>query len=131
MDIVSVPLVINDATDTMIVKARLPNGTGVDQFLLGAEGKPAFNVLHGLFQGDCRRRSDEEMNVIGHNHKFVEQKAALLAVLLHDVNQEPGHAVRLKDGLSSIGDGSDKKCADFLGIKLHMSGPGLKPKDCK
>jgi hypothetical protein len=53
MDIVSVPLVINDATDTMIVKARLPNGTGVDQFLLGAEGKPAFNVLHGLFQGDC------------------------------------------------------------------------------
>jgi hypothetical protein len=32
----------------------------------------------------------------------VEQKAALLAVLLHDVNQEPGHAVRLKDGLSSM-----------------------------
>jgi hypothetical protein len=38
----------------------------------------------------------------------VKQKAALLAVLLHDVNQEPGHAVRLKDGLSSIGNGSDK-----------------------
>jgi hypothetical protein len=39
--------------------------------------------------------------------------------------------VRLKDGLSSIGDGSDKKCANFLGSKLHRSGPGLKPKDCK
>jgi hypothetical protein len=35
------------------------------------------------------------------------------------------------DGLSSIGDGSDKKCANFLGSKLHRSGPGLKPKDCK
>jgi hypothetical protein len=88
--------------DTMIVKARLPNGTGVDQFLFSAERKPAFHVLHGLFQGDCRRRSDEEMNGIGHNHKLVEQKAALLAVLLHDVNQEPGPAVRLKDGLSSM-----------------------------
>jgi hypothetical protein len=54
----------------------------------------------------------------------VKQKAALLAVLLHDVNQEPGHAVRLKDGLSSIGNGSDKKCANFLGSKLHMSGWG-------
>jgi hypothetical protein len=53
-----------------------------------------------------------------------------IAVLLHDVNQEPGHAARL-DGLSSIGDGSDKKCANFLGSKLHRSGPGLKPKDCK
>jgi hypothetical protein len=27
MDIVSVPLVVNGAMDTMIVKARLPNGT--------------------------------------------------------------------------------------------------------
>jgi hypothetical protein len=71
------------------------------------------------------------MKVIGHHHKFVEQKAALLAVLLHDVNQEPGRAVRLKDGLSSIGNGSDKKCANFLGSKLYTSGPGLKPKDCK
>jgi hypothetical protein len=39
--------------------------------------------------------------------------------------------VRLKNGLSSIGNGSDKECANFLGGKLHMSGPGLKPKDCK
>jgi hypothetical protein len=39
------------------------------------------------------------MNVIRHDHEFVEQKAALLAILLHDVNQEPGHAVRLQDGL--------------------------------
>jgi hypothetical protein len=55
------------------------------------------------------------MNVIGHNHKLVEQKAARLAVLLQDVNQEPGPAVRRKDGLSSIGNGRDKKCANFLG----------------
>ncbi len=124
MDIVSVPLVIKGAMDTMIVKARLPNGIGVDQFLLGAERKSAFNVLHGLFQGDRRRRSEEEMNVIGHNHEFVEQQAALLAILLHDVNQEPGHAVRLKNGLSSISNGSNKKCANFLGSKVHRSSRG-------
>jgi hypothetical protein len=51
-------------------------------------------------------------------------RTRLLAVLLHDVNQEPGHVVRLKDGLSSIGDGSDKKCANFLGSKLPRSGRG-------
>ena len=124
MDIVSVPFVINGPMDTMMVKARLPNRTGVDQFLFSAEGKPAFHVLHGLFQGDCRRRSDEEMNGIGHNHKFVEQKAARLAVLLQDVNPEPGPAVRRKDGLSSIGNGSAKKCANFLGSKLPRSGRG-------
>jgi hypothetical protein len=44
MDIISVPVVINSATDTMIVKARLPNGTGVDSFLFGAERKPALNI---------------------------------------------------------------------------------------
>jgi hypothetical protein len=32
--------------------------------------------------------------------------------------------VRLKNSLSSIGDGSDKKCANFLGSKLHRSGQG-------
>jgi hypothetical protein len=64
------------------------------------------------------------MNVIGHDHEFVEQKAALLAILLHDVNQQRGHAVRLKNGLSSIGDGSDKKCANFLRSKSHRSGRG-------
>ena len=76
------------------------------------------------FSKETARRSDQEVNVIGHNHEFVEQKAALLAVLLHDVNQEPGHAVRLKDGLSSISNGSDKTCANFLGSKLHRSGRG-------
>ena len=80
MDIVSVPLVVNSAMDTMVVKARLPNGTNVDQFVVGAERKPALNVLHGLFQGDRRRRSDEEMDVVRHDHEFVEQKAALLAL---------------------------------------------------
>ncbi len=124
MDIVSVPLVTHGATDTMIVKARLPNGTGADEFLFGAERKSTFNVLHGLFQGNRRRRSDEEMNVIGHNHEFVQQQAALLAILLHDVDQGPGHAVRLKNGVSSIGNGSNKKCADFLGSKLHRSSRG-------
>ena len=66
--------------------------------------------------------------MVGHDHEFVEQKAPFLAILLHDVNQEPSHALRLEDGLSSIGDGSHKKCANFLGRRSHMKGPGLKPK---
>ncbi len=124
MDIVSVPFVIHGVMDTIVVKFRLPNGTEVDQFLFGTKRKPALNVLHGLFQGDGRRRSNEEMNMVRHDHEFVEQKAPLLAILLHDVNQESSHAMRLKDGLSCIGDGSDKKCANFLGSKSHRRSQG-------
>src|SRR5215475_10923137 len=123
-------LVIHSAMDTMIVKARLPNGTGVDQFLFGSERESTLNVLHGLFQGDCRRRSDEEMNVIWHDHEFVEQKAALFAILLHDVNQEPSHAVRLKDGLRV----SVTKVIKNVRISWGAScirAAGAKAQDCK
>ena len=71
------------------------------------------------------------MNMVRHDHEFVEQKAPLLAILLHDVNQEPSHALRLEDSLSSIGDGSDKKCANFLGRKSHYEGARAKAQDCK
>ena len=40
MDIVSVPLVIHGVMDTIVVKFRLPNGTGVDEFLFGAKRNP-------------------------------------------------------------------------------------------
>jgi hypothetical protein len=40
----SVPLVIKGATDKMIVKARVPDGIGIDEFLFGAERKSTFKI---------------------------------------------------------------------------------------
>jgi hypothetical protein len=38
------------------------------------------------FSKETAGAGDEEMNMIGHDHEFMEQKAALLAILMHRVN---------------------------------------------
>ena len=54
------------------------------------------------------------MKMIGHDHELMKEKSAFLPVILHNINQKSGHAVRLQNIETIRCDGCDEKCAEFL-----------------
>ena len=68
---------------------------------------------------------DDEMKMVRHHDKLMEQEAAFLAILLQNINEQTSHLLRLQDGLPAIRDRGDEKCSNFLWSKFHRR-PGLK-----
>jgi hypothetical protein len=63
--------VVIRATDAVIGKAGLPNFQRRPELFLRSEGETALNELNGTLQ--CHRRRDKNMEVLGHENKFVQK----------------------------------------------------------
>ena len=82
------------------MKAQTPNFTAEIEFLFGAIGKSALDELDGLLDGFVR--SQQEMEVIGHQNEFVQAIFPLVAIAKKDIEEEVGHSVRLEH-MSALG----------------------------
>ncbi len=98
------------------------------EFSLGPKRKAAFDVLQGFFQRNIFRRSEDKMEMVGHNDELVQEEATPGAIVLQNIDQESSHFLGLENWASSFGHGRDEKRADFLWGVAHMP-PGLKPGD--
>jgi len=76
----------------MIRKALLPNREIQIEFFFHPIGKPAFDELDRLFQRDFMGRSNQQMEMVGHNYELVDSKTSFASILPHDVYQQPRHA---------------------------------------
>ena len=56
-------------SNALVMKTRAPNFTAEIEFFFSAIGKPAFDELNSLLDGFVR--SEQQMEVIGHQHEFV------------------------------------------------------------
>jgi len=83
-------------SDPAIVKAGLPNLAMETQFLLCAVREPTFDKLNCLLQCDRCNWRDQQMKVIGHDHKLVKQIPSLLTVVEEHVEEKLSHPVRLE-----------------------------------
>jgi hypothetical protein len=110
----------------MIRKAFfLPYKRPERQFPLDPEGKSAFDVLTGFFQWDVCRGRDNQMEVVRHDHEFMEEVAALATIVLKNVEKQACHLLFFEERTPSVRDGRGKECADFLGSVFHFP-PALK-----
>jgi hypothetical protein len=98
MDVLAMTRVILWIADAMVGKALLPDEKLETQFLLGAKRKSAFDELNGLFQRNIFRGPDDQMEVVRHDHEFVQKKAAFPAIVREDVEKQPRHFFFLKSG---------------------------------
>ena len=128
MDVIAMIIVVLFVSNAMIRKALLPDKIGIAEFPLGSKRKATLDVLQSFFEGNIFRRREHQVEVIGHDDEFVEEKAALRAIVGKDVDQESGSLIGLEDGASSIGHGCEEERSDFLRC-VHL--PGLKPQDSK
>ena len=113
MNIIAMPFVIRRVPDSMVRKAALPQRLQ-SKFPASTGRVAAFDVLHRLFQRNVFSRGKDEMNVILHDHKLMQQEASLSAVMLQHLNEQARTALRLQQCAATMRDGGYKKRADFL-----------------
>lgn len=80
--------------DPTIVVTRLSDLMHDAKFSPCPERESTFDQLHGSLQS--HDRSDEEMEMIRHDHKVMEQKFTLVSVMEENVNKKLPHPVRLE-----------------------------------
>lgn len=114
-------------------------------FGLKAEGKASFYELHSLFDGDVRRGSQKQMDVVGHEYESMNLIPPLSSILVQQIEKELGVGFDLKKPAAIRGNRGDEVRAEFLrGKVVHVArlafsagnekmtivrnGPGLKPR---
>jgi hypothetical protein len=68
--------------------------------------------------------------VIGHDHKFMQQKPPLSTILRKNIRQKRRHAIGLKKRASPRLSSRSRKTYELIGA-LGAFSPGLKPGHCK
>ena len=72
--------VIVRVLDPMLRESRLPNLRIESELLFCSIGEATLYILHCLFQWNLMIGSENGMEVVWHNHEFVEQEAPLASV---------------------------------------------------
>ncbi len=85
-------LKIPGVADPMIRKASLPNR----QTRLQPKRKPSLDELNSPLQRYLIRRRYQRMEVVGHDHEFMQEILALFAIVEEDVNEQISGGSRLK-----------------------------------
>jgi hypothetical protein len=81
-------------------------------FPFRAMGETALDEWQCLFQRDFRCRCQQQMEVIGDDHKFMQQKAPLSTILRKNIHQKLSHAIGWKmRALSGCRRGHGRRCA--------------------
>jgi len=75
--------------------------------------------LNSFFQRNVFRRRDDQVKVVRHNHELMEEKAAFLAIVLQDVEEQESHFRFLEEGITPVRDGRYEKRSDFLRSIFH------------
>ena len=80
-----------------VIEALLPYLGSESQIFLCPRGKPAFDELQGPLQS--QGWSEQKMEVVGHQDKFVQQIFLLRPVAKQDIHKQVGHPVGLENVL--------------------------------
>src|SRR5690349_5898840 len=78
-------------------KTFLPHRSPEAQLFARPKGESSFDELNSAFNCHVRREADQNMEMIGHDHKFMKKILALLAVMVQDVHEQSGTAFRLQE----------------------------------
>jgi hypothetical protein len=90
-----------------VVETGLPSLACQPQFLFCAKGISAFDELHGAFQGNLRARSDQQVEVVGHHHEFMQKIFVLCSIVVEHIYKQERRSFGLEQVLLAIG-----RCGD-------------------
>ena len=85
MDVLAMMFIVRIITNAVVVRSWLPYLAWKICFFAAAVRKPAFNKLNRAFHRNPGIWRQNEMRVVRHNYKFVEEKFALCAICKHRV----------------------------------------------
>jgi hypothetical protein len=102
------PLVILGIPNPMIRKTFLPNLSLLQ--LSQAIRISTLNELHSPLQGDIGTRREQQMNMVRHDHKFMQAIFPLIAVAEQHLKQKPRPSFDTKDRDALPGNAGDEEC---------------------
>lgn len=105
-----------------VVVTGLPDLMREAQFFFRPKGKSAFDELHRSLQS--LNRSDQQVKVIRHDHKLMQEILSLGAIVKQNVDEQPGHSVRLKN-VPLLKCGSGNEVAAISSVAAAGSGHGM------
>jgi hypothetical protein len=95
--VLPMPLIISFIANAMVLESSLPYIFLAGAFLRNPMGEVALDKLHGFFDGNQLTRCEKQMEVIGHDHKFMEQIFALLPVIQQSFYEQVCPLCRTKE----------------------------------
>jgi hypothetical protein len=102
--------VVVDVRDATAVIAAFP----YIQFAFEAKRKTSFEVLHYLFERDIWGRSQQEMDMVGHDNERMELETFFVSLALNDIEEESCVLFDLKKASAGRSDGSNEVGPEFL-----------------
>jgi hypothetical protein len=94
-DVIFEPLIFERISYPPVKKTSLPDLSLGLQFLVQLKREATFNKLHGPFQSDPGWCQDQ-MEMVGHDHKLMQQVFLLRSVTQQHLNEETGNLIYLK-----------------------------------
>jgi len=82
--------------DPLFGEPALPDLSQVSTFLPQAKGESALDQLHGLLDGHVDADCDQQMHMVGHDHKVMESEFASRHIRTQRVDHQRGVAFRLQ-----------------------------------
>jgi len=98
MDVANSGKVIGGVPDGGLMETRLPDLHPIAAFLVNFMRAPAFNKLHGPFQGSGVTGSQQQVQMVGHENKLVQQIGSCHPVVKQLGNHDLGDFLDLKHG---------------------------------
>src|SRR5689334_6462501 len=95
-DVILELLVFQRISQSPVQKARLPDHSLSLQLLVQLKRKPTLDKLHSSLQSDFSWGQDQ-MEMVGHDHKLVQQVLLLRSVIQQNLNEEAGDFLYLKE----------------------------------
>jgi hypothetical protein len=121
-----VVFVVLCVANAVIYETCLPYFKSEMNFPFRTIGETALDELQWLFQRDFRCRCQQQMEVIGRDHKFVQQKPLLATILRKNIHQKLRHAIGLEKRAAPGCRRGYEKRTGLIG-QLGAFSPGLKP----
>jgi len=112
--------VIRRIANAMVGRLGLPY-PAQSQFTPRRSRVPTLDVLYGLLQRDLLFGSNDEMEMIRHDHELVKFESSLGAIRVKCANEELSGVRVFEKWVPPVGYGRDKERADFLRSMSHVS----------
>ena len=93
MDVVLMVCEILFIADAMVGESSLPDFPPAAEVRAKSVRISTFHELHGVFQRDVGRRSEQEMNMFRHSDKGIDLEAAFAAVAVDGLQEEANIAL--------------------------------------
>ena len=107
-------LVVFKIAHTMVRETCLPHG----RVRFQAIRKSSFEELHGPLQRNLLSGRQQRVEVVGHDHEFVEQKFSFVAIVRQRFDHKVSRCLPAKDWTALGGDGRDEE--DAIGVQFAI-----------